>query len=217
MNKSYTKLILLSAFALTTQTVSSQSLNHTVTKNIIRDSKASNYIAYSDFSSETFRRLPVSVESKANVLKENAAVRSHMNSEQYVFDNLTTLKKAFSVGDIYFDLDQSTVRADAVPVLDNLVQLMMEHPEISVATTSYSDTRFTKYNEKLALSRAQAANAYLISKGIGADRLTVEKHGRPQITNPCNNDPACTLAVQQLNRKTEFNIVYNGVNLGQTN
>ena len=140
-----------------------------------------------------------------------------MSSEQYVFDNLGTLKTFFTVADIHFDLDQSAIRSDAIPVLDKLVYMMMEHPEISLAITSYSDTRYAKYNEKLVLSRAQAANNYLKSKGISKERLSIEKHGRPQVANPCNNDPSCSLATQQLNRKTEFNVVYNGVNLGQVN
>lgn len=141
----------------------------------------------------------------------------YMISEQFVFDNLSSLKKAYSVADIYFNLDDALIRPDALTVLDNLVNLMMDNPGISVATTAYSDSRMSKYNEKLAFSRAEAANTYLISKGVQSDRLSIEKHGRPQMENPCNNDPSCSLAVQQLNRKTEFNIVYNGINLGQIN
>lgn len=138
-------------------------------------------------------------------------------SEQFVFDNLSSLKKAFAVSDIYFDLDDASIRPDAMPVLNNLVMLMKENPGINVATTAYSDSRMSKYNEKLALSRAQSAINYLISQGISADRLQIEKHGRPDMGNPCNEDPSCSLAVQQKNRRTEFNIVFNGINLGHVN
>ena len=141
----------------------------------------------------------------------------YMISEQFVFDNLSSLKKAFAIADIYFDLDDASIRPDAIPVLNNLVIIMKENPGINVATTAYSDSRMSKYNEKLATNRAQAAINYLISQGISADRLQVEKHGRPDMGNPCNNDPSCSLADQQLNRRTEFNIVYNGVNLGHVN
>lgn len=141
----------------------------------------------------------------------------YMISEQFVFDNLSSLKKAFAIADIYFDLDDASIRPDAIPVLNNLVILMKENPGISVATTAHSDSRMSKYNEKLATNRAQSAINYLISQGISADRLQVEKHGRPDMGNPCNNDPSCSLADQQLNRRTEFNIVYNGVNLGHVN
>lgn len=169
-------------------------------------------MAISDFSSESF----IETHTSKKAAKEDLSVRSlYSMSEQYVFDNLGSMKKMFAVADIYFDLDQAVIRPDAMPVLDQLVNMMMEHPEISVAATAHSDTRISKYNEKLSLNRAQAAVDYLKSKGIGADRLLIEKHGRPVQANPCNNDPACSLATQQLNRRTEFNIVYNGVNLGQ--
>ncbi len=216
--KLYTGILICSALALASQTSTAQNLNHTAVKTIIKETKSANYLAVSDFSGEGFSDRVNNIERKASTLTENASVRSlYMTSEQFVFDNLSKLKKTFSVADIYFDLDQSVIRPDAVPALEQLISLMMEHPEISVAITSHSDSRFSKYNEKLALSRAQAAQTYLIAKGIGADRLQIDKHGRPQIANPCNNDPACSLATQQLNRKTEFNIIYNGINLGQTN
>ncbi|MDP3468455.1 MAG: OmpA family protein [Daejeonella sp.] len=141
----------------------------------------------------------------------------YMVSEQFVFDNLSSLKKAFAIADIYFDLDDASIRPDALPVLNNLVILMKENPGINVATTAYSDSRMSKYNEKLAANRAQSAINYLISQGISADRLQIEKYGRPNMGNPCNDDPSCSLAVQQLNRKTEFNIVFNGINLGHVN
>jgi outer membrane protein OmpA-like peptidoglycan-associated protein len=158
----------------------------------------------------------LSDETMDSVTKLNRKMM-YVASEQFVFDNLSSLKKAFSVADIYFDLDDATIRPDAIPVLNNLIILMKENPGINVATTAYSDSRMSKYNEKLALSRAQSAINYLISQGISADRLQIEKHGRPDMGNPCNNDPSCTLAAQQLNRRTEFNVVFNGINLGHVN
>ncbi len=139
----------------------------------------------------------------------------YMASEQYVFDNLAALKRFFTIGDIYFDLDQAEIRTDAMPTLNGIVNLMTEHPAISVAITAHADSRMSQYNSKLMLRRAEAALAYLVSQGIGADRLVIEKHGRPSVANPCDNDPSCSLVVQQLNRRTEFNVVYNGINLAQ--
>jgi len=156
----------------------------------------------------------VKANESAGILNRKAM---YMVSEQFVFDNLSLLKKAFAVADIYFDLDDATIRPDAIPVLNNLVILMKGNPGINGAPTAYSDSRMSKYNEKLALSRAQSAINYLISQGISADRLQIEKHGRPDMENPCNNDPSCSLATQQKNRRTEFNIVFNGINLGHVN
>lgn len=163
-----------------------------------------------------YKNSPVTDELMDSVSQMNRKMM-YMISEQYVFDNLRNLKKAFTVADIYFDLDDSSIRPDAVPILNNLVILLKENPLIQVATSAYSDSRMSKYNEKLASSRAQSAINYLISQGISADRLKIEKFGRPDMGNPCNNDPKCSIATQQLNRRTEFNIVYNGINLGHVN
>lgn len=218
--KLFTAIMISSASILFSNSTSAQGIyGQSIAKNISKEYQLNNYMA-----ANTNRSLETSSigeplsKATLNKVEASVSVRSlYMASEQFVFDNLGSLKKAFAVSDIYFDLDQAEIRPDALPALNALVNLMMEHPEISVATTSHSDTRMSKYNEKLNLRRAQAANAYLISKGIGADRLSIEKHGRPAVANPCNNDAACSLAVQQLNRRTEFNIIYNGVNLGQIN
>jgi outer membrane protein OmpA-like peptidoglycan-associated protein len=185
-------------------------------------STSASYLAVHNSSKEPnvihseYRNNPVSDEVMDSVSQMNRKMM-YMISEQFVFDNLSNLKKAFTVADIYFNLDDSNIRPDAIPILNNLVILMKENPLIQVASSAYSDSRMSKYNEKLATSRAQSAINYLISQGISADRLKIEKYGRPNTTNPCNNDPSCSLAVQQLNRRTEFNIIYNGINLGHVN
>lgn len=215
-NNLFITILILSVSTLYTQDSNAQSSKLSVNTN-----RSATFMAINSTPSIPNKGRDL-IHSYSNVNSASAAEKMnsralYMISEQFVFDNLSSLKKAYSVADIYFDLDDALIRPDALTVLDNLVNLMMDNPGISVATTAYSDSRMSKYNEKLAFSRAEAANAYLISKGVQSDRLYIEKHGRPQMENPCNNDPSCSLAVQQLNRKTEFNIVYNGVNLGQIN
>lgn len=155
-----------------------------------------------------------SYNEESSILNKSAA---YMHSEQFVFDNLNALKQTFAISDIYFDLDAAVIRQDAVSVLNNLVNLMKDNPDIHLAATAYSDSRMSKYNENLATKRAQSAIDYLIANGVTSDRLMIDEHGRGTVANPCKNDPSCTLATQQLNRRTEFNVVYNGLNLGQIN
>lgn len=210
-------VLTLSSTIIFNQTSFAQSLNNTFAQKVFLNKTIEYTATINNFSGKDHRYvLNTDIEKSAGTVKMSKSA-VYMISEQFVFDNLSSLKKTFSISDIYFDLDDAGIRADAIPVLDGLVQLMVENPGLSVATTAYSDSRMNKYNEKLALSRAQAANDYLISKGISADRIQIEKHGRPSLANPCNNDPACSLAVQQLNRRTEFNIIYNGINLAQIN
>ena len=154
------------------------------------------------------------IEIQNNTISGNSElVTTYMRSEQFVFDNLISLKKEYSIPDIYFDLDKATIRFDAIPVLDPLVNLLIEQPEIIVAVTAHCDSRMVEYNKVLTVSRAEAVQAYLLSKGISPSRIVLEKHGRPSVKNPCADNPSCSEAEQQLNRRTEFNIIYNGINL----
>lgn len=207
-------------FAVLTITASLYSLNTTAQTNSfsVNFNKA-NFMAVNSesASAKSSYLLNGGGSAENDITNELNRKALYMASEQYVFDNLSFLKSIFKVDDIYFDLDDAGIRPDAIPVLDNLVKLMNENPGISVAATSYADSRMSNYNDKLALNRAKSAIDYLKSKGIAQERLLISKHGRPDTGNPCKNDPNCSLAVQQLNRRTEFNIVFNGLNLGQIN
>lgn len=148
-----------------------------------------------------------------SVSANSELLMAYRNSEQFVFDNLASLKKEYTISDIYYNLDDATIRTDAQLVLDNLANLLKDQPALSVAVTAHCDSRMLQYNVKLASRRAEAAQAYLVSKGISQDRIMMEKHGRPSVKNPCMDNPNCTLTEQQLNRRTEFNIIYNDINL----
>jgi outer membrane protein OmpA-like peptidoglycan-associated protein len=218
-NKNYSLVLftLFSVFFLNT-TISAQN-----SKKTLGAKRYSSYLAINAISKESLIKPSKKEQGSFEELNfESEKVKlnrksMYMVSEQFVVDNLNSLKKSFITPDIYFDLDEATIRPDAIPSLDKLVILLLENPDVHVAVTAFSDSRMAKYNDKLAFSRSQAAKSYLITKGIKADRIMFEKHGRPDMTNPCNSNPNCSLALQQLNRRTEFNIVYNGVNLGQIN
>lgn len=138
---------------------------------------------------------------------------NYLVSEEYVFDNLGVLKSTFIIPDIYFDLDQSTIRPDAQTVLDQLSLLLMAQQELCVAVTAHCDTRIAAYNKVLALRRAEASRTYLVERGVAPNRIILEIHGRSAIKNPCADNPGCSIEEQQINRRTEFNIIYNNINL----
>lgn len=166
--------------------------------------------ALADISSEVSSTL----DMKELGLKSTVS-SSYLLSQQFVYDNLKSLKQTYSIPDIYYDVDQPSIRQDAMQTLDKLVHLLSEEPGLAVAITSYCDSRMSTYNQKLAKERALAAIYYLVTKGVDPDRLMIEKYGRSRVTNPCNSDSACTFTQQQLNRKTEFNIIINGENLAR--
>lgn len=134
--------------------------------------------------------------------------------QQTVLSNCEALKRTFAVNNIYYDLDRSEIRSDAIPALEELFQLMRKYPEISVITSSHCDSRASDdYNRKLSLRRGHAAKAFLVKKGINADRIQVEYYGKTRIINRCYEDVPCSEQDQQLNRRTEFDIIIHGVNI----
>lgn len=140
------------------------------------------------------------------------------SSQQFVINNCDSLKKVFSVGNIYYDLDRSEIRYDARPTLDALVDLMRKYPSIRVITSSHCDSRASdEYNRRLSLRRGESAKSYLVARGIDPFRIKVEYYGKTRLVNRCYDGVPCSEADQQLNRRTEFDIILNGVNLTQLN
>ena len=138
--------------------------------------------------------------------------------QQYVISNCDSLKKVFAVKNIYYNLDRSEVRADAKPALDELVRLMTKYPEISVITSSHTDSRATEqYNRALSFRRGEAAKSYLVSRGISPSRVSIEYYGKTRLVNRCFDGVPCSEENQQLNRRTEFDVILNGVNITRQN
>ncbi|WP_285056439.1 OmpA family protein [Pedobacter ginsengisoli] len=153
-----------------------------------------------------------------STIKLNIRLNKTESPQQYVLSNCDSLKKVFFVNNIYYDLDRSEIRANARPALDELAILMKKYPDISVITSSHCDTRASEiYNRNLSLRRGESAKAYLISKGIAPDRVKVEYYGKTRLVNRCYDDVPCSEEDQQLNRRTEFDVILNGVNITRQN
>lgn len=136
--------------------------------------------------------------------------------QQWVMDNCASLKKTFNIKNIYYDLDKSYVRDDAKQILDEIAELMKKNPEISIITASHCDSRSSEsYNRELSLQRGQAAREYLVTKGIDRSRIEVKYYGKSRLVNACAEGVDCSEADQQLNRRTEFEVVINGINLSK--
>lgn len=110
-------------------------------------------------------------------------------------------------GDVLFDFDQATLRADAAPTLDKLAELItrMQRP---ARITGYTDDKGdAAYNLELSRQRAQAVHDALVGRGVDAVRLTTSGRGEanPKAANrqPDGNDNA---AGRQQNRRVEVAI-----------
>lgn len=116
--------------------------------------------------------------------------------------------RAIRIENIYFDLNKSDIRPDAAVELDKIVQMMTDNPTITIELGSHTDSRGSDpYNLALSDRRAQSSAAYIVSKGIAADRITGKGYGETQLVNGCANGVRCSADEHQANRRTEFKVV----------
>ena len=117
--------------------------------------------------------------------------------------NKIVVNRAIEVKDIFYDYNKYAIRPDAAVRLDTLVQTLQDNPKINIELSSYTDQRGNDaYNMKLSQQRAEAAVAYIVSKGIEKSRITAKGYGEthPIVANPKNE------ADYQRNRRTEFKV-----------
>ena len=110
---------------------------------------------------------------------------------------------AIEVKDILYDYNKFNIRPDAAVRLDTLVQTLVDNPKISIELSSHTDSRGKDaYNMKLSQQRADAAVAYIVSKGVAKARITAKGYGE---TLPKVKD-AKTEPEFAENRRTEFKV-----------
>lgn len=105
---------------------------------------------------------------------------------------------------IFFDLDKSNIRPDAVPQLAYVADIMTQYPKMKVELVGHTDTRGSEsYNLKLSENRAKAALDYLSNvKKIDQSRFIMKYEGEGNNLIP----NARQEAEHQTNRRVEFHI-----------
>lgn len=119
------------------------------------------------------------------------------------------LAKAFGIELIYFDLDKSNIRKNAVVDLAKIMDVMQQYPNMKIDVRSHTDSRQAHdYNKRLSDRRAKSTISWLIKQGIDPDRLTGTGYGETQLVNACSDGVKCSEAQHQLNRRSEFIITH---------
>jgi outer membrane protein OmpA-like peptidoglycan-associated protein len=92
------------------------------------------------------------------------------------------VKKKLVLRAVHFDFNKATLRRDAIPVLDEAVNLLKQEPQgVGVICIGHTDSIGSDaYNLKLSTRRAEAVKDYLVSKGISARRIRVEGRGEAE-------------------------------------
>jgi OOP family OmpA-OmpF porin len=99
-----------------------------------------------------------------------------------------TSQKITYQADALFDFDKAILKPAGKSKLDDLASKIGDLNLEVVVATGYTDRIGSdKYNDRLSLRRAQAVKAYLVSKGIEANRIYTEGKGkRDPVTTGCN-------------------------------
>lgn len=115
----------------------------------------------------------------------------------------------FSVSNVYYDYDKSTLRPESVASLDTLVQFLNDNPSFTVEVYSFADAKGTEeYNKALSLRRAQAAVDYIVNAGIDQSRIVAKGFGESMPAAPnASAGGADNPTGRQLNRRTELRII----------
>lgn len=129
--------------------------------------------------------------------------------------NPTICLKHFEIGkpiilkDIYYDFDKATLRSQSLIVLDTVVAIMLDNPNIIIEMSAHTDSKGKDaYNMKLSQRRAQACVDYLISRGIATARMIAKGYGKTRPIAPNTlPDGKDNPEGRQLNRRTEFKVL----------
>jgi outer membrane protein OmpA-like peptidoglycan-associated protein len=124
-------------------------------------------------------------------------------SEQRVVIGLTEIKVLESV---HFATGKAKIRSRSNPLLNNLAQVLMAHPEITrVSVEGHTDDHGgAERNRDLSQRRAQAVVDYLASRGVPATRLAAVGHGED---SPIADNG--TSSGRARNRRVEFRVERN--------
>lgn len=102
---------------------------------------------------------------------------------------------------IFFDTGKATIQPTSYPLLDEVAQALKSHAEVAhVDIEGHTDSQgAATVNRKLSQGRAEAVRAYLVDKGIAAERLDAKGLGasRPIADNK-------TAKGREANRRVEF-------------
>ncbi len=126
------------------------------------------------------------------------------------------LTEMIKINPINFDLNKFNIRPDAKVELNKIVEVMNKYPEMEIELGSHTDCRASiAYNEKLSDKRAKASAAYIKSKITNPDRIYGKGYGESKLLNDCgcegNMKSDCSEKEHELNRRTEFRVIYKDV------
>lgn len=105
--------------------------------------------------------------------------------------------------DIYFDFDKYDLKEDSRKTLQEIADWLMKNLNVKIQIEGHADERGTdEYNLALGDRRADAALRYLVSLGVGRERMTTISYGEWRPADPGHNEEAWAK-----NRRAHFVVI----------
>lgn len=105
---------------------------------------------------------------------------------------------------VFFDYDSDQLTGEATSILDQNFSWLQANPSAEIQLGGHCDARgSTEYNLNLGDRRAKAVMAYLVGKGINAQRLHTISYGEENPAVPGDGEDAYAK-----NRRVEFLVYY---------
>jgi peptidoglycan-associated lipoprotein len=103
---------------------------------------------------------------------------------------------------IYFEFNRSRIIESAKPTLEQIADLLDDHPNWRVLIEGHCDERGTsEYNLTLGEARSQATKRYLVSLGIASSRFQTISYGEERPVAFGHDEESWAL-----NRRAEFRV-----------
>ncbi len=117
-------------------------------------------------------------------------------------------EKVTFAADAFFDFDKSTLKPEGKAKLDDLVSKVGSIDlEVIIAVGHTDSIGSVAYNQKLSVRRAESVKAYLVGKGVEANRIYTEGKGESQPIAPNTLNGKDNPAGRAKNRRVEIEVV----------
>ena len=105
--------------------------------------------------------------------------------------SLDDLNRDSPLRPLFFELDSSDVSGEGQQVLQANAAVLKKYPTMQITIEGHCDERGTaEYNLALGERRALAAKNYLVSLGVGADKVKTVSYGKEFPFDPGHDDAA---------------------------